>query len=103
MQVVTPNNPEIHQRIVEFSDGQQILIRDAPELKITIDIDDAEVVKEVRVDDMPHQEFRNLSRKAMTHRIKTDTIGKNISIIPKETPMQKTQESPADKKGAKKA
>lgn len=80
------NDDQTYKRIVTYSDGQQILIQDAPGISVSIDFDDLDIVKEQRIDHIDQVEYEALAQKAMTHDLKVDTIGGNISVIPKETP-----------------
>lgn len=88
-----PDPQVYYQRIVTYSDGQQVLIQDAPGVSVDVQVDDLDVVDEQRLDHVSQEEFAELADKAMTHDIQIDTMGGNVNITPKETSMDSTPET----------
>lgn len=91
-----PDEQVFYQRIVTYSDGQQVLIQDAPGVSVAVQVDELDIVAEQRIDEVSQPDFIDLAEKAMTHDITIDTMGGSINVTPKETLMDPTPDTQTD-------
>jgi hypothetical protein len=80
-----------HCELLTFEDGQQVLVRGAPHLSVTVVIGRTKAKQRVKLEPVDSEDFVALSEKLSTHTVEFDTITKKMKLTKKAPPQKPKQ------------